>query len=502
MEIDKPGAVSHVSTFGPGYQDRGPARLVHETHKGTPSAEGVVMTRLSRATVLLAGLVLLGTACSGGDSAEETSLTTAPATTTTTSASPTTVAEGPTTTSTATPTTTTTTTVPGGEDAELLDLLTFAQGTLFVEQTGLPGGSAGRALRMIDGDPQELTLSTDGGEPVELIYKLPSETTFDRFAIPNVVESPGNVTFFRSVTVSGSAEGPADGYQVLADFELETHGPDVDVTEVVPELMTPVRWVKVHLEGGINIVAGDEGRTNLEFTELIGNGTQAAISPTSAFTGIWDFRLTERLDLVGKPLELRQTGATIAGCLDTIIINGSVNGRIARATGIDPARNDRPSAFIFVADEDDSIQAVWSENNAVFGARSAVIDPDVTSSPCSAAPPEPQFCGVAIYVNFDFNSAAIRPESEQVLSDLYDGLVAGGVTEVAIEGHTSTEGSDAYNLDLSERRAQAVVDDLVERGFEEASISAVGKGETEPLLSPDDDESSRSLNRRVEIDCG
>jgi OOP family OmpA-OmpF porin len=107
---------------------------------------------------------------------------------------------------------------------------------------------------------------------------------------------------------------------------------------------------------------------------------------------------------------------------------------------------------------------------------------------------------VAVYVNFD--SSVIRPESEQVLADLYDGLVADGITQVSIEGHTSTEGSIGYNQDPSERRAQAVVDDLIARGFDPANITAVGKGETEPLLSPDNDESSRSLNRRVEVVCG
>ena len=132
----------------------------------------------------------------------------------------------------------------------------------------------------------------------------------------------------------------------------------------------------------------------------------------------------------------------------------------------------------------------------------AVVDPEVTSTPCSEDPPEPQFCGISVYVNFDFDSATIRPDSQQILADLYAGLVADGVTSVSIVGHTSTEGSEAYNLDLSERRAQAVVDDLVARGFDAAGISAVGMGETQPLRSPDDDESSRAINRRVEVVCG
>ena len=194
---------------------------------------------------------------------------------------------------------------------------------------------------------------------------------FDRFAIPGVEEWPGNTTFIKSVVVSGSLEGPDTGYQELAAFELETHGPDQEFTEQVPTVLTPVRWVKVRFDGGINIEPGDEGNTALRFTELIGNGTQDPSEFSNAFTGVWSFKLTERLDGPGKPLELHQTGATISGCLDTILISGTVNGRIARATGVDPARNDRPSAFIFVADEDDSIQAVWSENNGVFGALQA-----------------------------------------------------------------------------------------------------------------------------------
>ena len=70
-----------------------------------------------------------------------------------------------------------------------------------------------------------------------------------------------------------------------------------------------------------------------------------------------------------------------------------------------------------------------------------------------------------------------------------------------IEGHTSTEGSDTYNQDLSERRAQSVVDDLIQRGIDGGRISALGLGETSPLISPEDDEASRSINRKVEIAC-
>ena len=62
------------------------------------------------------------------------------------------------------------------------------------------------------------------------------------------------------------------------------------------------------------------------------------------------------------------------------------------------------------------------------------------------------------------------------------------------------QGSDNYNLDLSKRRAQSVVDNLVRRGLDAGRISAVGKGEKEPIAS-NKDEAGRSLNRRVSVTC-
>jgi outer membrane protein OmpA-like peptidoglycan-associated protein len=64
---------------------------------------------------------------------------------------------------------------------------------------------------------------------------------------------------------------------------------------------------------------------------------------------------------------------------------------------------------------------------------------------------------------------------------------------ILIEGHTSSEGTETYNQNLSERRAQAVVAALAARGRDVARLSAAGLG--------DADESGRSLNRRVEIHC-
>ena len=105
-----------------------------------------------------------------------------------------------------------------------------------------------------------------------------------------------------------------------------------------------------------------------------------------------------------------------------------------------------------------------------------------------------------MYVQFEYDSAKLRPESDPVLSDLFKGLKAASDATIEIEGHTSSEGSDDYNLNLSKRRAQSVVDNLVRRGLDAGQIGAVGKGEKEPIAS-NKDEAGRSLNRRVSVAC-
>ncbi|MGI9625405.1 MAG: OmpA family protein [Longimicrobiales bacterium] len=390
--------------------------------------------------------------------------------------------------------------VPGQQQPEEPDLLTFARGLVFVGQEGLATGSASRALLATDGDAYRLGLTSDSKLPIEFTYQLPAPTTFNRFAIPSVEEWPGNVTFVKNVTVSGSNEGPGSGFEVLAEFELETHGAGETVTEIMPVADSPVRWIKIHFDGGINIEAGDEGRTNIRFTELIGNGVQEATGLSATLDGIWDLRQTERMDRRGRPLVLRQQGTAIQGCYGDYRISGTVNGLIARATGEDPTG--RPVGMILVSDEDGTIHGSISENRGRFHPRTSFADPALEAPDCLPEETvEPAACGTNAYINFDLNSAVIRPESQAVLADVLRGLQEEDASQVTIVGHTSSEGEEAYNLALSERRAQAVVDELVALGFPSAAISAAGMGESQLLTSPDPSETARELNRRVEIGC-
>jgi len=99
-------------------------------------------------------------------------------------------------------------------------------------------------------------------------------------------------------------------------------------------------------------------------------------------------------------------------------------------------------------------------------------------------------------IHFDFDSDRIRGESTQALEDLLEMLRRSSARRVAIEGHTDSRGEAEYNLQLSQRRATAVVEYLVAHGIERSRLTAVGKGESDPAV-PNDSPEHMQTNRRV-----
>jgi outer membrane protein OmpA-like peptidoglycan-associated protein len=102
-------------------------------------------------------------------------------------------------------------------------------------------------------------------------------------------------------------------------------------------------------------------------------------------------------------------------------------------------------------------------------------------------------------IYFDFGSATIRPESEPVLKQIADALAKNPAWKLEVEGHTDNVGADAFNMDLSRRRADAVKQALVERYRVRADrLTTAGFGATRPKESNDTLE-GRARNRRVEL---
>lgn len=101
-------------------------------------------------------------------------------------------------------------------------------------------------------------------------------------------------------------------------------------------------------------------------------------------------------------------------------------------------------------------------------------------------------------VLFDTAQATLRSGAYATLDRLAKALKDEPARNVMIEGHTDSVGSDESNMRLSERRAQAVQTELLQRGVARNQITAMGKGESFPVSS-NTDASGRQQNRRVEL---
>ncbi|MGC4252026.1 MAG: OmpA family protein [Sphingobium sp.] len=101
-------------------------------------------------------------------------------------------------------------------------------------------------------------------------------------------------------------------------------------------------------------------------------------------------------------------------------------------------------------------------------------------------------------ITFGFDSATVQPQFQPTLNDVASVLAQYPKTYIDVYGHTDSDGSDAYNQGLSERRAQSVANYLTSHGVQSARIATRGFGETQPIASNTTEE-GKAANRRVEI---
>lgn len=101
---------------------------------------------------------------------------------------------------------------------------------------------------------------------------------------------------------------------------------------------------------------------------------------------------------------------------------------------------------------------------------------------------------------FDFDKAVLKPEGKQAIQQLAQDLNSRGanVQKITVVGNTDSKGSDAYNQKLSERRAAAVGNYMIENGVPASLIEAYGNGERNPVADNATAE-GRAQNRRVDI---
>lgn len=185
--------------------------------------------------------------------------------------------------------------------------------------------------------------------------------------------------------------------------------------------------------------------------------------------------------------------ATFAG-------DGQINYRYGDGVRYVLAKATRPSgdvhAAVFVGESKSGplVRVIVAEEKPMQGDRIAFIDAGAMSKAIAAQG------HVALYgIQFDFDKAEIRPESRPTLDEIAKFLKAEPSISVVVAGHTDAKGAFDYNVDLSRRRAAAVVADLTGRyGIAAQRLTPFGAGMAAPIAG-NDDEAGRTKNRRVEL---
>ncbi|HMG90927.1 MAG TPA: OmpA family protein, partial [Chryseolinea sp.] len=101
---------------------------------------------------------------------------------------------------------------------------------------------------------------------------------------------------------------------------------------------------------------------------------------------------------------------------------------------------------------------------------------------------------------FDVGKSDLKPESVAEVENIRELLLANNTVKVQINGHTDNSGNATSNKALSLKRATAVVTYLTQKGIVASRLSAKGYGSERPIVSNDDEEGGRAINRRTEIE--
>lgn len=183
--------------------------------------------------------------------------------------------------------------------------------------------------------------------------------------------------------------------------------------------------------------------------------------------------------------------SALVGCADMPQEAGTPQGYATNAKGQVVRVNDQEGSCVRTTS--------WSKELAT-----KECNPELFPEPVVAAAPTYEKLSLSANAMFAFDSADLTTEGMTSLQALGDKIRSKGaqVVDVDIIGHTDSMGAEEYNQQLSERRATAMKNYLVnERGLDGSIIDVSGKGETAPVADNATAE-GRAQNRRVEVHVG
>lgn len=142
---------------------------------------------------------------------------------------------------------------------------------------------------------------------------------------------------------------------------------------------------------------------------------------------------------------------------------------------------------------------LWGNRGIVYAQWQKPVDEPVAVAPPPVEEPQVTYTQpVLADILFDFDSAVLKPQGQEVVQQVAGHMNEWPTTTVTIVGHTCNIGTDAYNMGLGQRRADSVQSYLLQQGIGAARVSTLSKGESEPAV-PNTTPDNRRLNRRVEF---
>jgi outer membrane protein OmpA-like peptidoglycan-associated protein len=219
---------------------------------------------------------------------------------------------------------------------------------------------------------------------------------------------------------------------------------------------------------------------------------------------------------IGVPINASpDVPAPYAGLGDILVLQKSyAEAAQAYQSFLDKLQNEKLKAnpseiIVYEKDYQQRLQKVLSHLNPGELPRQKFISANVITQSLTIKPKKPLFRGLGlaprtepsinIQILFEFNSDGIKKDSLDQVAEIAKALNSKKLqnARILIEGHTDDTGADAYNLSLSQRRAKAVQELLINRfGIDASRSSAKGLGEKSPIAS-NQSVAGRALNRRV-----
>jgi len=379
-------------------------------------------------------------------------------------------------------------------DCRGIDLCPYEEGTL--ENKGCPVEEVDEDAPVIRFDVSEESISS--GQSVNLIWMVSNadEVTIDQGVGAVDAEGRRRVRPTETTTYTITAVGPGGTRTKSIDITVESAaGPSIDFSASSESIQkgqpVTLTWMvngatEVNIEG-IGNVRTSGSRTVKPSNVGITTFTLTAIGPGGTKTAAVE------VDVLGGPApEISfMTSSESIQSGQTVILTWQVTN--ATEVSIDGLGKVPAKGTKRLKPMETTVYTLTATGDG--GTQTASVEVEI-----EAPPPAPVIeAKVNLQgVTFGSGNATLTPNAKKVLDGIAEQLLAHPNVKIEIQGHTDNQGNAKSNLELSERRAKAVVGYLAIKGVKMSRMSAVGFGQDNPIADNRTKE-GRELNRRIEM---